>query len=315
MNMLVLSHTFDRRRLWVALLTLVLVQTVAGCARPVLDDAARQQANGQFIELSDGVVHYQLVGPPEGRIVALVHGLVTPSFIWDNNVLALTAAGFRVLRYDHFGRGFSDRPEVRYDRELFDRQLLELLQRLNIEQPVDLVGLSMGGAVAVTFTDRHPGRVGRLCLLAPAGVPTPEPWTIRVAKIPLLGELLMALVGDTAVERGVKEAFVEPRDLQDFERQFRQPLRYRGVHQALLSTLRHMDMNNMVDTYERIGEQGRATLLIWGRKDQVLPFSNSERVMAAIPYAEFHPIEGAGHNLNYENPELANPVLIEFLSK
>ena len=81
----------------------------------------------------------------------------------------------------------------------------------------------------------------------------------------------------------------------------------------MLSTLRHMDMNNMVDTYKRIGEQDRPTLLIWGRKDHVLPFANSASVMAAIPHAEFHPIDGAGHNLNYENPELVNPVLVEFL--
>ena len=155
---MILSQATQRRWLLTALLTLVLVQAVAGCARPVLDDAARQQAHGQFIELSDGVVHYQLAGPPQGRTVVLVHGLITPSFIWDYNVPALTEAGFRVLRYDHYGRGFSDRPEVRYDRDLFDRQLLELLQRLNIEQPVDLVGLSMGGAVAVTFTDRHRSR-------------------------------------------------------------------------------------------------------------------------------------------------------------
>ena len=303
------------RQLCVPLLAAALALGLGGCARPLLDDNARQQAAGQFVHLSDGQVHYQLTGPTDGRTVVLVHGLATPSFIWDKNVSALVAAGFRVLRYDHFGRGFSDRPKIRYDRDLYDRQLLELLQRLDIEQPVDVVGLSMGGAVAVVFTDRHPEWVNRLCLLAPAGMPLKLPWTIRLAKVPLLGELLMALVGDKVVEAGVMEAFVNPGDLEDFEQQFRLPLRYQGFHHALLSTLRHMDMNNMIDTYKRVGKQSRPTLLVWGSKDQVLPFDNYHRVMAAMPHTEFHPLDGAGHNLNYENPELVNPILTEFLSR
>jgi pimeloyl-ACP methyl ester carboxylesterase len=283
-------------------------------SKPALDDEARQAAPGSFIQLSRGIVHYEMVGPENGDIVVLIHGLATPYFIWDHNVSALVSAGFRVLRYDHYGRGFSDRPDVTYGRDLYDQQLLELLQKLNVKLPVHLVGLSMGGAVATIFSDRHPDMVAKLCLIAPAGFPFKESLAIRLAQIPVIGDYLMAVIGDRVVLEGVKEAFVTPEQFPEFEKKFNTPLKYAGFQRALLSTMRNMDMTNLSETYQRVGKQQKPVLLLWGRKDQVLPFKHSEKVKQAIPHLVFHDIAAAGHNLNYENPEIVNPKLDAFLS-
>ena len=88
-----------------------------------LDDNIRRGLPGQFIKLSDGYVHYELSGPDDGPVVILIHGFSAHYFVWDDTHPALTKAGFRVLRYDLYGRGFSDRPNVTYDEQLFDRQL------------------------------------------------------------------------------------------------------------------------------------------------------------------------------------------------
>jgi pimeloyl-ACP methyl ester carboxylesterase len=108
-----------------------------------LDDVARaSMPDKSFVRLSDGYTHYEWAGPENGQPVVLVCGALTPMFIWDYEFKALADAGFHVLRYDHFGRGLSDRPDYRSD--LYDRQLLELLNSQNIKTPVDLVGRSMG---------------------------------------------------------------------------------------------------------------------------------------------------------------------------
>jgi len=79
------------------------------------------------------------------KTIVLIHGNAAPYVTWDNTVSALIAAGFRVLRYDLFGHGFSDRPELyRYNRDLYDNQLVELLTKLAISEPVYLVGTSQG---------------------------------------------------------------------------------------------------------------------------------------------------------------------------
>ena len=75
-----------------------------------LTDAVRSQVSGSFLRLADGVVHYELAGPPptvlDARTVVLIHGFSVPYYIWDPTFEALAQAGFRVLRYDLYGRGY-----------------------------------------------------------------------------------------------------------------------------------------------------------------------------------------------------------------
>ncbi len=309
------KRALKSKTLLLIVLALIASYLYAINSKPELDDEARQAAPGQFIQLSKGMVHYELAGPESAKTVVLIHGLATPSFIWDNNYDALVNTGFRVLRYDHYGRGFSERPDVVYDRDLYDQQLLELLQKLDIKRPVHLVGLSMGGAVATIFADRHPDIVDKLGLIAPAGFPIEEPLAVKLATMPVLGDYLMAVIGDRVILEGVKEAFVDPDKLPAFEEKFNVPLQYDGFQRAVLSTLRHMKMNDLAETYQRVGQQKKPVLLLWGHKDNVLPFANSEMVREVIPHLVFRDIVGAGHNLNYENPEIVNPMLQEFLSR
>src|SRR5690349_1974901 len=111
--------------------------------RADLDAAARQGVPGKFVTLGDGVTHYDFAGPDTGQRVMLVHGFSVPSYIWDSTVTALTGAGFRVARYDTYGRGYSDRPDVAYTADLYDRPLVELLDSLGRRERVGLMGLSM----------------------------------------------------------------------------------------------------------------------------------------------------------------------------
>lgn len=280
-----------------------------------LDAAARAAAPGQFVALPEGRVHYEIAGPPEGQIVVLVHGFSVPYHIWDPTFVALVEAGFRVLRYDLYGRGYSDRPDVAYDADLFDRQLLGLLSALNVTRPVDLVGLSMGGAIAIVFTHRHPDRVRRLCLIDPAGLPQKQTLTARLVVLPRLGEWMMNLLGDRVLLAGLQDDFYDTGRFPDpaYVEKYRQQMPYRGFKRALLSTLRSGFLTSIQAEYEEVGRQDRPVLLIWGRQDRVLPFALSEQVRRLIPGVEFRAIERAGHVPHYERPEQVNPLLTEFL--
>src|SRR5687767_5114610 len=134
-----------------------------------LNEFTRKEASGSFVQLSDGFTHYELSNPEAEETVVLAHGFSVPYFIYDPTFAFLTQAGFRVLRYDLFGRGFSDRPETRYNIDLFVRQLGDLLDALHLTRPVSLVGLSTGGPITATFTLRIPERVDKLVLIDPVG--------------------------------------------------------------------------------------------------------------------------------------------------
>lgn len=87
-----------------------------------LNRKTRAQLDGEFIELTDGVTHYELRGNDNASTIVLVHGKAAPYFSWDHNFEALVKAGFRVLRYDIFGHEFSDRPRMTtYNRDLYNR--------------------------------------------------------------------------------------------------------------------------------------------------------------------------------------------------
>ncbi len=178
---------------------------------PTLNEEARKGAGGEFVELSEGVTHYQLGGPDDGVPVVLIHGFSVPAFIWDPTFDALADAGFRVMRYDLFGRGYSDRPRGRYDLARFDRQLVELVSALQLGPAVAVLGLSMGGAIAVGAADRHPDLVRKLVLIDPAGMPSQMPSGFRILNIPLVGELLMVTVGKHMLVSGLQDGFLQAR--------------------------------------------------------------------------------------------------------
>src|SRR5262249_42287969 len=128
----------------------------------------RSAMPGQFAKLTDGVTHYQLGGPENGRVVVLAAGFSVPYYIWDPTFNALTSAGYRVLRYDYYGRGYSDRPAISFTDEMYVRQLYELLEAARIAGPVDLVGISFGGSLITSFADKHGDRVRSLIYFDPS---------------------------------------------------------------------------------------------------------------------------------------------------
>jgi len=280
------------------------------------NDTARYQVPGQFIALPDGIVHYEITGPPDGQLVVLIHGFAVPCFIWDPTFHVLAEAGFSVLRYDLYGRGYSQRPYVAYDSDLFDRQLYHLIEALDFPKPVDLVGVSMGCVIAANFTNRHPSWIRKICMIDPAGVTSKPSLGARLAILPILGELRMFFSGEKALVSGLLDDFHKP-DLApaNYEKRFREQLRVSGFKRALLSTLRHGLLHGALKIYKRIGGQKRPILLIWGKQDRITPFANNTLLREVMQEVEFFPIDRAGHIPHYECPDRINPILVRFLKK
>lgn len=279
--------------------------------RRELDAAARKAASGRFVTLGDGVTHYDVAGAENGQRVILVHGFSVPSYIWDSTVTALTAAGFRVARYDQFGRGYSDRPDIPYTGALYDRQLQQLLDSLGWRGPVDVVGLSMGGPVSAAFVAAHPDRVRSLTLIDPAaGEGNPPPAIFRV---PLLGSALWQSLVVPGMAEGQLSDFVTPAKWPDWPTRYRQQMQYRGFGRALLSTQYEAQRTVLDSVYARVGALGTRTLLLWGTEDSTVSIKHAAGVRRAIPQAQFHAIERAGHLPHMERTDVVNPLLIGFL--
>jgi len=278
-----------------------------------LTPEVRAKLPGEFVQLEDGVVSYYWKGPEDGDIVVLVHGFSNPKFVWDGNVNALATAGFRVLAYDHYGRGYSDRPNIVYDTNLYVRELLNLLNALHITKPVTLVGYSMGGGNVVGFAGRYPERVKKLILIAPAGyIPQPK-GLAALASVPVVGEWLMTVVGRKRVLDNIRKDVDTGRARSDMIDKLEDQLQYRGYLEALLSTMRHYPMHDLSEDYESVGRLNIPTYAIWGTDDEVVPFAGSEKVKHAIPHVKVIPVEGARHSVTYTEATKVNKILVDLL--
>ncbi len=278
--------------------------------KQTLDATARAGAPGKFVQLSDGLTHYDVSGPDSGRTVVLLSGFTVPFYIWDPTRDALTASGFRVLRYDYFGRGFSDRPKLSFDLATYDRQLIELLDTLGIRGAIDVAGLSMGGAIAVNFADQHPDRVRTLTLVDPGiGLFAETPFPVS---IPFLGEFALTLAASEMAKSQLAD-FLHPERYPDWVERYRVQMRYKGFRQSMIGTMRGDVFKRSARSFTALAQSQVPILLIWGKEDRTVPFPVGDSVRAAFPRAEFHAIDGAAHLPHIEQAALVDSVLVRFL--
>ena len=276
----------------------------------------RSRLPGRFVELPAGVTHYELRGDADAETVVLIHGNAAPYITWDRTVGPLCDAGFRVLRYDLFGHGFSDRPRLpSYDRHFYNVQLAELLDRLGIAYPVRVVGTSQGGSIATCFAAENPGAVGRLALLAPLFDELPGSGRVlyRLMVTPIVGEVLLRVVADRKLA-DLSDAVVYADTKAELQPRVTEQFRYRGKRWAMLSNLRGDALKDATSCYRTIGNQAIPLLLTWGTLDQKIPRESMSRLRDLLSDIEYHEIEGSGHLAHYEFPDRINPLLIPFLS-
>ena len=276
-----------------------------------LDESVRRATPGQFVRLTDGYTHYEIAGPPADNVVVLAAGFSVPYYIWDPTFTALSGAGFRVLRYDYYGRGFSDRPDVAYTQAFYVRQLTELLDALQITGSIDLVGLSLGGAVVTGFADTFPDRVRSLIYIAPSfrtpGSPPP------LATTPSLWNFAAAIVAERGWADEQPGDFLHPERFPDWADRYRVQMQYRGFRRARLSELVVNASVDQREELESVGAHPRRVLVIWGKQDPSVPFEASGPLLETMPRARLVAVEDSGHLPQWEQPAITQTAILEFL--
>ncbi len=272
-----------------------------------LDASARKNAPGSFIQLSDGVTHYELRGPDTGRLVILVHGFSVPYYIWDSTFSKLADAGFRVLRYDAFGRGFSDRPDKIYEASLFRKQLSELLAQLQVRSVYAIAGVSFGGPVATDFVIHNPGMVSKVILVDPqypGFAPLPHAESIVRYKM---------AISPADLVNGQLTDLKYPDHFPNWADQYKIQMQYKGFRNALVSTrLHYAPENKVMLNYQALDSLHKPVLVIWGKEDKTVPFRYSDS-LRQILHADYMPVDDAGHLPQMEKAGQVNEKIISFL--
>jgi 3-oxoadipate enol-lactonase len=251
-------------------------------------------------------IHYTIDGPADAPWVSFVTGVANDTSLWAGQARALSDR-FRVLRYDLRGEGKSEATAGEYSVELLAADLIGLWDELKVGRS-HLVGLGLGGPVAMRVAIDHPGRIGRLV-----------PACCRARVVPEFAALWQRLI--EAVKAGGVEAIVE----QTAQRWFSDD--FKAAHPEVLDQARAMIRGASqagylgaaaaflkLDLEDELGRIRAPTLFMGGTEDKVGgPEALMRSLAAKVPGARYEPVPRAAHIANLQNEADFNAILRRFL--
>jgi pimeloyl-ACP methyl ester carboxylesterase len=247
--------------------------------------AGEVQLTRRVARVAGADVHYQVAG--QGEPVVLVHGLSGSSHWWIRNFPAL-ASNYTVYLVDLPGFGAMSRRPGQLMLSDMATWLLRWMDAVQLER-VRLIGHSMGGAIAIQCAAQRPDAITHLALAAPAAIPPGHPTVWSYA--PQLMETLAATTPS-----------------------FLPILAYDAMRAGPWTLLR---MTRDLLTHDVRADLRRITaptLLIWGRRDTLVPPSLGLMMRQELPHAELLILDGASHIVMYDRPAAFNRAVLAFFA-
>ncbi|MFU8884537.1 MAG: alpha/beta fold hydrolase [Cyanobacteriota bacterium] len=273
-----------------------------------------------------------MLGDPSHPPLLLVHGFGAASGHWRRNAAVLAAAGWCVYGVDLIGFGASSQPALHLDNRLWARQLRAFLAQV-VGRPAVLVGHSLGGLVALSCAVFFPRWVRAVVaaplpdptlLTAPRGRPARRaPWRRRLKRwlvmllcrlLPL--ELLVPLLAHSPLlDLGIQSAYATPViGDQELHRLIARPASRPGAVRALRAMSIAMALRPHGATAPALLRRlQRPLLLIWGRRDQLVPLRVAHQALKQRPGLPLAVLEHCGHCPHDEDAEGFNSTLLSWL--
>ncbi len=256
------------------------------------------------VEVDDGCkINVEVEGPASAPALMLSNSLGTNLHMWDAQTPEF-AKHFRVIRYDRRGHGGSDVPAGPYSMERFGRDVIAVLDALDIEK-TNWCGLSMGGMVGQWLGANAPDRMEKLVLSnTHSHYPDKAPWNDRIKFVDEkgLGQLV-----DANMQRWFTEGFRKraPETIAHMKKMFvaTDPKGYIGCCQAIMA----MDMRPSNPSISA------PTMVIVGVQDAATPPAAGEAIQKQITGAQLFSIDAA-HISNMEQPQAYTKAVLDFLS-
>jgi len=248
--------------------------------------------------------NYELDGPEDGTPLVLSNSLASNLHMWDAQMAALVADGWRVLRYDNRGHGRTEAVAGPYSIDMLSDDMVALLDAVGLDT-VHFCGLSLGGMVGQMTAVRHAGRLRSLTLCDTAAYMGPfSLWAERIAAVESGG---MATVVEGTVQRWFTAAGRE-----------RLPGEVDTIRAGIAATsaagycgccaaIRDMDQR------ESIRGITVPTHVIVGADDPSTPVTSAQLIHEHIAGSRLTVIPAAAHLANIEQAALFNVTLLDFL--
>ncbi len=282
---------------------------------------------GRYALLTKGNLFYKWYEPDieSEEIVILVHGFSTPSFVWDDVKEFLVNSGYKVLVYDHYGRGYSSRPRVNYDQDLYTSSLKELIDFLGIKSKVHLVGYSMGGPIIGYFSKKYPQLVKSNHYIAPAGLmrvgqSSITSFLFKLMTLPIVGDYLstsfpsMLYGGNARPQLSTKDDPIKV-DQKKIHRLLEEQMKYEGFTRSLLSTAKNFNLVDTRSMYSNLSQLNIPSSVIWGTNDEICSYVGMQEMKELFPNIEITEVDKGMHDITLAQPTVVGLHLKRCLDK
>jgi pimeloyl-ACP methyl ester carboxylesterase len=253
--------------------------------------------------------------------VLLLHGIGRSIEDWAPQFQRL-APSYRVITLDVPGFGFSERPVGPINLSTFARGVLGTVDALGETRPLNIIGNSLGGAIALQMLALRPERVASLGLINSAGFGREVTVLLRMLTVPGLGQLSTRRPTRASARLLERAIFADP-SLATTERIDhalaigRQPHSGAVLREAAVSLgtpTRGVKPGWRRQLAAFAALHPRPTLIMWGERDRVLPSHHIQEARRVFPHAESHLLPGIGHMPQIECPEEFAGIVLPFLA-
>ncbi len=264
----------------------------------------------RFMQLDGMNVHYMIEGT--GIPLLLIHGTSSSLHTWEGWATELRQH-FKVVRLDLPGFGLTGpNAEHNYTVEYYADFLNEFTNRLEMDT-LYLAGNSLGGMIAWQMAIRHSEKVKKMILIDASGYPLNEvPLIFKIAKTPVLNEMLKYLTPEWVVKRNLNKVYFNKNKVTDelVEHYHKLTLR-EGNRDAFIARVKY----GVSSDTTLISSIQCPVLVQWGKEDTWISLSVGESFHRDIPNSEFIVYENAGHIPMEEIPETTVADALTFFLK
>lgn len=248
------------------------------------------------------------IGP--GPAVVLIHGFPLDRSMWEAQT-AEVGSIYRIIAPDLRGAGASAAPDGIYTVDLLADDVIETMDALDLDEPVVVGGLSMGGYVALSIALRYPDRLRGLMLMNTRAAG--DPASTAQVREDLARQIEATGSGEALVDSMFPKLFAPTSYTRHADLIARMRERsLRANPRGLANTLRGLAIRP--DRTADLGRIAAPTLVLAGADDQLIPNSESKVLADGIPGARLVTIPEAGHLAPLENKTAANAAILEFLA-
>lgn len=243
-----------------------------------------------------------------GTPIVLLHGFDSSLFEF-RRLIPLLAAENETWAVDLLGFGFTERLlGIPFSPAAIKTHLYYFWKTL-INQPMILVGASMGGAAAIDFTLSYPQLVKQLVLIDTAGYKAPP--NIGKLLFPPISSLATRFLSSPKVRQQISTKAYFNKSLASLDAQLCAALHLKsqGWHDALIAFTKS---GGYVSFGEKLSHIKQPTLILWGESDRILGTADAYKFKEAIAHSQLIWLENCGHVPHLEQPQKTAQHILEF---